>query len=181
MEIRRFNTEITPIEFEELVKDYFNEIGGNLKNFKALHNIKIESDDGEYQIDVYAEFVALNIEIKVLVECKKHKSSIKRETVQILHDKLRSTGSHKGIIFSTSGFQSGAEKYARKHGIALINIIEGKLTVHTKSALKDEISDDYLKFFDVPKFVGEYHDSDNSIYYLQQGYLEALEKFIYDN
>lgn len=180
MEIKGYNTEITPIEFEKLVKDYFTEIGRTLKKFKAVHDRKIKSDDGEYQIDVYAEFEALNIDIKVLVECKKHKNRIKRETVQILYDKLRATGSHKGIIFSTSGFQSGADKYARKHGIALITVIEGKLTIQTKSAEKTEISEEYLKFFDNPKFVGEYHYSESGICYLQKGYLEALEEFIFE-
>lgn len=180
MEIKGYNTQITPIEFEKLVKDYFFEIGGVLKNFKVIHNVKIESSDGEYQIDVFAEFEALNTEIKVLVECKKHKNRIKRETVQILYDKLRATGSHKGIIFSTSGFQSGADKYAREHGIALITIIEGKLTVQTKSTEKTEISEEYLKFFDIPKFVGEYFYSENGVCYLQKGYLETLEEFIYD-
>jgi restriction system protein len=180
LEIKGYNTEISPTEFEKLVKDFFLEIGGKLKNFRAEHNLKLESNDGNYQIDVYAEFEALNTDIKVLVECKKHKNKIKRETVQILYDKLRATGTHKGIIFSTSGFQSGADKYARKHGIALITVIEGKLTVQTKSKEKTEISEEYLKFFDIPKFVGEYHYSENGICWLQKGYLETLEEFIYD-
>lgn len=180
MKIKGYNTEITPTEFEKLVKDYFLEIGATLKKFKAEHNVIMKSNDGNYQIDVFAEFEALNIEIKVLVECKKHKNRIKRETVQILFDKLRATGTHKGIIFSTSGFQSGADKYAREHGIALITVIDGKLTVNTKSTEKTEISDEYLKFFDVPKFVGEFSYEESGIYYLQKGYVNALEEYIFD-
>ena len=180
MKIKGYNTEISPTEFEKLVRDYFLEIGGNLKNFKAKHNVKLESFDGNYQIDVFAEFEALNTEIKILVECKKHKNKIKRETVQILYDKLRATGCHKGILFSTSGFQSGAEKFARKHGIALITVIEGKLTVGVKTSEKTEISEEYLKFFDIPKYVGEYNYSESGICYLQKGYLETLEDFIFD-
>ncbi len=180
MEIKGYNTEISPVEFEKLVKDYFLEISGTLKNFNATHNIKIKSFDGDYQIDVFAEFEALNTEIRVLVECKKHKNKIKRETVQVLFDKLRATGSHKGIMFSTSGFQSGAEKFAKQHGIALITVIEGKFTVGVKTAEKTEISDEYLQFFNIPKYVGEYNYSENGICYLQKGYLESLEDFIYE-
>ena len=180
MEIKGYNTEITPAEFEKLVKDFFLEIGGTLKNFQAEHNVKLKSNDGNYQIDVYVEFEALKTDIKVLVECKKHKNKIKRETVQVLYDKLRATGTHKGIIFSTSGFQSGANKYAREHGIALITVIDGKLTFGTKSADKFELSEEYLKMFDVPKYVGEFFYSDSGIYYLQKGYVGALEEFIYD-
>jgi restriction system protein len=180
LEIKGYNTEISPIEFEKLVKDYFLEISGTLKNFKATHNVKIKSFDGDYQIDVFAEFEALNTEIRVLVECKKHKNRIKRETVQVLFDKLRATGSHKGIIFATSGFQSGAAKFAKKHGIALITVIEGKLIVGVKSAEKTEISEEYLKFYDIPKYVGQYNYSESGICYLQKGYLETLEDFIYE-
>ncbi len=180
MKIKGYNTEISPTEFEKLVRDYFLEISGTLKNFKAIHNVKLKSFDGDYQIDVFAKFEALKTEIKILVECKKHKNKIKRETVQILFDKLRATGSHKGILFSTSGFQSGAEKFARKHGIALITVIEGKLTIHVKSAEKTEISEEHLKFFDIPKYVGEYNYSETGICYLQKGYLETLQDFIYE-
>jgi restriction system protein len=179
LDIKGYNTEISPSEFEKLVKGYFLEIGGRLKNFNATHNVKIKSFDGDYQIDVFAEFEALNTDIKVLVECKKHKTRIKREVVQILFDKLRATGSHKGIIFSTSGFQRGAEEYAKKHGIALITVIDGKLTVKTKSAEKPKVSEEYLRMFDVPKYVGKYNYSENEICYLQKGYLDSLVDFIH--
>ncbi|WP_159473766.1 restriction endonuclease [Chryseobacterium sp. 18068] len=176
--IEGFNTDITATEFEILVKNYLVEIGGNLNDLKIQHNTKIESYDGNYQIDVYTEFEALNTKIKVLVECKKHKNFIKRETVQVLYDKIRATGSHKGIIFATSGFQSGAEKFAKEHGIALITIIDGKLTCSVKSFHKENL-EEYLKFWDIPKFVGEYKNG-SSICYLQKGYMEDLKYFIYD-
>lgn len=181
MKIKGYNTKITPTEFEKLVKDFFQEIGENLINFQVEHNVKLESNDGDYQIDVYAEFEALNTLIKVIVECKKHKNRIKRETVQVLYDKLRTTGSHKGIIFSTSGFQSGAYKYAREHGIALITVIDGKLTYNIKSADKTEISEDFLKLLDIPKFVGEYFYKENGVYYLQKGYVKALKEFLFED
>ncbi|CAA7386742.1 restriction endonuclease [Chryseobacterium fistulae] len=180
MEIKGYNTEITPIEFEKLVKDFLIEIGGSLKNFVAKHNVILESNDGEYQIDVFAEFEALNTNIKVLIECKKYKNKVKRETIQILYDKLRATGAHKGILFSTNGFQIGAHKYAKEHGIALITVIEGKLIYNNKSTEKIEISEEFLKLCDIPKFVGGYFYSKRGIYYLQKGYVGALEEFIYD-
>ena len=44
---------------------------------------------------------------------------------------MRTTGAHKGILFSTSNFQKGALEYAKKHGIALIRIAEGKACYET--------------------------------------------------
>lgn len=97
------NANITPTEFEILVRDYLTEIGKELKTFSAHHDKIIKKVDGDYQIDVYAEFNFLGADFKILIECKKHKNRIKREVVQLLYDKIRATGSHKGIIFSTSG------------------------------------------------------------------------------
>lgn len=58
----------------------------------ATHNTHLMNNDGEYQIDVYAEFDFLGATFKVLVECKRHKNRIKKEVIQLLYDKLRSTG-----------------------------------------------------------------------------------------
>lgn len=115
---------LTPTEFErycyDILKGYAEE--ENLKNFTITHDEKITADDGTYQIDIYAEFTALSSTIKVLCECKQYKPRINRDKVVILRDKLNSIGAHKGILLSTSEFQSGAIQYAKVHGIALIKV-----------------------------------------------------------
>ena len=100
----------------------------------------MKAHDGTYEIDIKATFGALGTEIVVLVECKRHKSSIKRDVVQVIHDKIYSLGAHKGIIFSTSSFQQGDIDYALEHGIATIQVIEGRLTYHTKALPKKGLS-----------------------------------------
>lgn len=170
------HTEIAPTEFEKLIHDYLSNLGEKLNYFKAIHNLNIIKVDGNYQIDVYAEFEAFGGVIKVLIECKKYKYSVKRDTVQLLFDKLRATGSHKGMIFSTSGFQSGAIKFAEEHGIALIKVFEGKLNYFTKSRLSVPI--EIPDWVDIPKYQGEF-TFENDINYLQIGYLNPLEKFIF--
>ena len=109
-----------------------NDFFKKTKNFDANnttieHNKIYETYDGEYQLDGYIEHTALNVKYKTLVECKLHKNSIKRDFVVLLKDKVQSTGSQKGILISTSGFQSGAVKYAKQHGIALFQIIDGSI------------------------------------------------------
>jgi restriction system protein len=170
------NADISPKEFELLVKEYLDGVGKELKNFKAIHNIQLIKSDGEYQIDIYAEFELLGAMFKVLVECKRHKNEIKREIVQLLYDKLRATGTQKGMIFSTSGFQSGAYKFAEEHGIALIRVVEGRFTYHTKSG--DEQTYDPPPWADIPKYVGEYFRK-ATITYLQKGHFEDLEEFLF--
>lgn len=123
---REIEASITPKEFEtfcmETLKAYA--LRENLQDFTITENKIIEVDDGTFQIDVYAEFTALGTKNKVLVECKRHSNPIKRELVAVLYDKVRSIGAQKGILISTTGFQSGATKYAQKHGIALWQICD---------------------------------------------------------
>ena len=98
--------DISPTDFEQLVRDYLAEAGKGLPSFEVYHNVKENSHDGTYQIDVKATFEIFDGgSIIVLVECKKYSSPVKREKVEILFSRLQSIGAHKGIIFSTSGFQ----------------------------------------------------------------------------
>lgn len=172
------NANITPREFELLVKAYLQEIGSSINTFNVKHDVQLQREDGRYQIDVFVEFELLGSDFKVLIECKKHKDKVKRDVVQLLFDKIRATGAHKGMIFSTSGFQKGALLYARKHGIALIRIIEGKYTYFTKS--RESRNFDPPTWVDLPKFVGEFI-TDEAICYLQNGHLEPLREFIMVN
>ncbi|WP_025752828.1 MULTISPECIES: restriction endonuclease [unclassified Pseudomonas] len=137
------NLEVTPNEFEHLVKRWLLNQGGELSSLEVTHNAKVETYDSTYQIDVLAKFRAFaGAEFTVLIECKKYRGAIERELVQVLHDKVRSVGAQKGMLFATSGFQSGAIKYAKAHGIALVSIIDGEAIYQTRSA------------FPVPKSAG---------------------------
>lgn len=123
MEQKKF-IDLSPTEFEEycleILKAFAEE--ENISNFIITHDEKIKAHDGKYQIDIYAEFTAMGAQFKVLCECKKYKYRVNREKVATLHQKLQSIGAQKGILISTSGFQSGAIEYAKMHGIALIKV-----------------------------------------------------------
>lgn len=171
------NTDITPEKFEQLVHGYLSDLGKDLKSFEAVHNSNVQAHDGTYQIDVKATFEALGCDFVVLVECKRHRSAIKREVIQVLHDKIRSTGAHKGILFSTSKFQEGAREYALKHGIALVRVIEGRYTYFTKSAGEQQYNPP--PWAKIPEYVGEYEYAKNAFYNLQPRYLEELATFLF--
>ena len=117
-------TELSSTEFEkyclEILSAYAEE--EKLNRFSITHNVKIEAKDGTYQIDVLAEFYAMKSRFQILVECKQYKNPVSRDKVEILNSRLQSTGSQKGILMSTAGFQSGAIQYAKEHGIALVQI-----------------------------------------------------------
>lgn len=134
---REYVADISPTEFEKycfnILKCYAEK--ENLKEFSIIHNKKIESRDGIYQIDIYAEFTALNVKFRVITECKRYTNSIGREKIVVLADKVKSIGAQKGILISTSGFQSGAIKYAKEHGITLLQIFD-KDVIHIQNSVE---------------------------------------------
>lgn len=148
--------DMTPTEFEKyclmILEGYADQ--ENLKDFKIVHNHKIQTHDGEYQIDVYAEFTALNVNFKVLAECKKYKKAIERKVVAELKQKLDSIGAHKGIILSTSGFQQGAAVFAKEHGIALIQILSRSILFAQMNSKPINSSRLLNQYFSNPKFLG---------------------------
>lgn len=139
---------ISPTEFEqyctEILKHYA--VAENLKDFTIQHNVVVPADDGTYQLDIFATFTALGVQFKVIAECKRYKNPVNREKVVILADKVKSLGAHKGILISTSGFQSGAHEYAKKHGIALIQVMD-KHIVHIQNACDPQTEEQKLARF----------------------------------
>lgn len=54
-----------------------------------------------------------------LVECKRWKEKIDRQRVDVLAASIEDLGASKGVIFTTSGYEAGAEKYAKAKNIDL--------------------------------------------------------------
>lgn len=116
--------DMTPTEFEIYSLEILKASTAGLMNVQFEHNKIIKAYDGTYQIDGYIEFEVMGIKYKTIVECKLYKNPISREIIQKVNDNLRAIGAQKGIVISTSNFQSGAIKYAKEHGIALIQMTE---------------------------------------------------------
>jgi restriction system protein len=80
---------------------------------------------------------------------------VKREVVQALWAKVQSVGAHKGIIFATKGFQSGAIEFAKFHGIALVEVVDGRSSYLVKGKISET---DLLPWemvpSDIPRVVG---------------------------
>lgn len=72
--------------------------GHEITDWRVHHLDPVTGVDGTYIIDVTVRFSVLGAEFLMLFECKRHKTPVKREHVQVLKDKLRSTGAHKGVV-----------------------------------------------------------------------------------
>lgn len=148
--------DITPAEFETFVAELLGCLSSSVENFRVtLHEI-IEGVDGTYDFDATLRFRFGGMDFLVVVEAKRHSGPIKRELVQVLRDKAVSVGAHKAILISTSYFQSGAIRYAKTHGVALVFVTEGRFTFETRAAvpIPKPTREEALAMFDIPVFVG---------------------------
>jgi restriction system protein len=125
---------ITPTEFEGQVFSWLKQTHPqNGCNLKATHSATVTGEGGSYQIDILVRLTILGgAEITVLVECKHKGRPVERSDVLELESKLRDTAAHKGMLFSTSGFQKGALEYATAHGIATVIVTDGKYHYETR-------------------------------------------------
>jgi hypothetical protein len=129
--------EITPAEFEIWVTSIFDAArdSGGVDDLRVSIHEVIEGTDGTYDFDATLRYELAGLEFLVLVEAKLHKNPIKRETVQILRQKLQSVGAQKAVLISTAPFQKGALDFALAHGIALVTVTEGRFTYETRGAI----------------------------------------------
>jgi len=125
--------DITPAEFERYVVGLLEAVAPSVEDFTVTLHDRIEGSDGLYDFDATVRFKLGGMHFVVVVEAKRHSHPIKRELVQVLHDKLRSVGAHKAAMLATSPYQRGALEYATKHGIALATVTEGRFTYETRS------------------------------------------------
>lgn len=154
--------DMTPTEFEKHSLRVLTEQLHNIENCIFQHDKIIEVDDGNYQIDGYIEFELCGIKYKTLVECKHYKTSISREKVAVLYDKIRACGANKGVLVSSSNFQSGAIQYASKHGIALIQLTDTDSIYETRSAFSVYSGSSSIKQKKPSSYVGVMQTGDDS-------------------
>lgn len=128
--------DMSPTDFERFSLYILQQQTKDLEHLEFEHNVIVERSDGSYQIDGIIRFDVMGVTYVTLVECKHYSGPISREKVQVLYDKIRATGAHKGILISTSNFQSGAIKYATEHGIALIQLTDAETKLETKECFR---------------------------------------------
>jgi hypothetical protein len=127
---------ITPGEFEKFVAvELLGAAGSEVDDLVVTLHEKIIGTDGAYEFDVTVRYRFAGMAFLVLVEAKLHRNPIKRELVQVLHQKIHSVGAHKGVMVATSAFQTGAVEFARAHGIALVTVTESRFVFATRNTV----------------------------------------------
>ncbi len=148
--------DISPSEFEDWAASVFESAQSSLDDLTVTVHDRVTGTDGEFDFDATVRFRWAGVDFVVIVEAKRHKNPIKRELVQVLHSKMQSVGAHKGVMFSTSGFQRGAVDFAKTHGIALVSVTEGRFMYETKSAERRPAltREEAKEMWNLPTFAG---------------------------
>jgi restriction system protein len=142
-------TDITPVAFERLVREWLQKCDADVDDqFQAEHLGIAHGQGGDYKIDVLATLTVFGgARVIVLAECKHLSRPVERDSVMVLHAKLQDVGAHKGMLFSTSGFQKGAIQYAQAHGIASVTVVPGEFLFETRAFGMENIKPPtYAKF-----------------------------------
>lgn len=131
--------DISPAEFEEFVADrLLGSAAPHVSGLSVTLHEKVAGSDGTYDLDATVRYGFAGMDFLVVVEAKHHRNPIKRELVQVLHQKVQSVGAHKGVMVSTATYQSGAVAFARAHGIALVTVTDGRFLFETRDAAPTE-------------------------------------------
>ncbi len=165
--------ELSPADYERAVAALVRDSGQEVTDWQVRHLDPVEGVDGTYIIDVTVRFRLLGAEYLTLFECKRDASPVKREDVQVLHDKLRSTGAHKGVVVAASGFQSGALSYAKTHGIACVRLLDGAWTYETRD-LTQRIPEPTGQYLAHARYLTEKGGYGNTLLSGQRDYVRAL-------
>jgi restriction system protein len=145
--------EFSPEQFELFVRDTLDSQGVDLQDYVSNHQEPIITPDGEYIFDVTVRFSAMGVSYLTLIECKRYKDPVKRERVELLWSRMQSVSAHKGILFSTSGFQSGAIEYAKSKNIGLVTVADGRSAYEVRAEGSEPIPWDRMPD-GIPRVVG---------------------------
>lgn len=88
------------------------------------------------RVDISFETQVLGTQVLVLAECKHLERNVEAGDVVKFYGDLQDIGAHKGVIFTSVGYQEGAIKVAESHGIALVVLDPVKKTTDMKYVTK---------------------------------------------
>ena len=102
--------------FEHFVRDMF----GADPNLVVEHDVTAVGKSGaKRQTDVKFTHRVGSMEYVTLVECKRWKENVSRDRIDVLAASIDDLNAAKGVMFTTFGFEEGAELYVKDRGIEL--------------------------------------------------------------
>ena len=108
-------------EFELFIKSLYAED----PSMTVKHNVTMVGKSGaKRQIDVLISHKSKLHTYVTVVECKRWKEKIDRSIIDILYATIEDINASKGVVFTTSGYEGGAQKYAESKNIDIFLVRE---------------------------------------------------------
>jgi hypothetical protein len=120
-------THNTGITFELLTQQIFLILVNqeSIRNIDVKHDVSLQGMTAKHQIDVYWEFEIGGISYATVIQAKDWNTPLNQGELFKFKCVLNDLpGQPKGIVVTRSGYQSGAEEFAKAHGILLFELIE---------------------------------------------------------
>lgn len=103
-------------DFERFVREMYAQDA----DLVVEHDVTEQGRSGaRRQTDVKFTHRAAGMTYTTLVECKRWKEKVTRDRIDVLASSVDDLGASKGVMFTTSGYEAGAEAYASQKGIEL--------------------------------------------------------------
>lgn len=115
--------------YEKYVQEVYQSLlaADGVDTVDVQHNIKLLGNSGcEHQIDVYWEYRLAGHLYRTAIECKSFDKAVGVGRVRDFHGVVEDIPGLKGIMATQIGFQAGAVKFGKHHGISLEEIREPK-------------------------------------------------------
>ena len=104
---------------QALVRDF--KLAGALEVFH-LREFVGKRSRRRIKVDVSFEMDLSGFKVLFLVECKHYNQNVGVAEIEEFRTKMDDIGAHKGIVFTTVGFQAGAVQTAKAYGIGLARL-----------------------------------------------------------
>lgn len=117
------------VDYEKVTRAIFQTLvdQDQAENISVEHNKQLQGKYLSHQCDVYWKFESAGIEYLTIVECKNWNKRLKQENLLAFRAKLEDLNNPKGVMVTRSGYQKGAVKYAKAHGILLYELFQAPL------------------------------------------------------
>ena len=118
---------LRPDEVEIVVARELRKAGMELSKLKVRARTPLsKGHDDEYAMELSGFIRVGGTDRPVLVECRNERQPARADAVRALSAKLAEQKAQHGIMFSTSGYEPGAVREARAHGVPLLTVADGR-------------------------------------------------------
>lgn len=109
------------VEYERFVRDVMEALlrAQGLATVKVQHDVQVPGTFRSHQVDVYWEYRLAGVLHRVVINCKRYRSTVEVTDVHTLMGVLADMPGVRGVVVTTVGFQKGAMEVAQGHGIGL--------------------------------------------------------------